>query len=122
MTRTARIERARHPGLWLTALTCLALAASACNASHGRDDAGSRTDGGTSADGGTRTDGGCAGWGSAMRCTSCGGDVFFAEVCVDGRWTCPTGTRPYEECPPTCWGYPGEGCVCDDGEWVCPDP
>lgn len=61
----------------------------------------------------------CAG--SGPTCTfGCGGDAFVQGECVDGRWQCPNGTTPMDECPPgSCFGLPERGEVCTDQGWEC---
>ncbi|MCB9532448.1 MAG: hypothetical protein H6700_11840 [Myxococcales bacterium] len=49
----------------------------------------------------------------------CGGDFFESPSCEAGRWVCPPGTTPIDDCPPgSCFGLPLPGEVCDGG-WQC---
>ncbi|MCA9606620.1 MAG: hypothetical protein KC619_13540 [Myxococcales bacterium] len=86
------------------------LVTTGCAEAHGRFDDGGAPD--------ARTE--CAGRPSAFCVTACGSDAGYAEICVDGAWTCPP-EAPIDAatCPPTCVGPPPADCVCDEGAWRC---
>jgi len=70
----------------------------------------------------------CGGTTSVACVEACGASDILSPVCVNGLWTCPSGTvslQSCNECPPVPHGCcQSDGSLaeasCIDGDWVCP--